>query len=542
MGGERAQLSGPDFTRGVASGDVAEGATLLGHADDEPVLLARCGGELFAVGARCPHYGAPLNEGLVADGTIRCPWHHAAFDLRTGGMVRPPALDDLPCWKVEERDGRAIVTGRGTPQKASPAVPGERGVRTLASDGRGALSRGRTPESIVILGGGAAGAVAAETLRREGYEGPVTIIESGPSAPYDRPNLSKDYLAGTASEEWIPLRPPSFYDEQGIELVLGRRATALDVRAKQLFLDDGSMRQFGSLLIATGASPIMLDLPDSGQRVHYLRTLADSRRIIEASRKAKRAVVLGASFIGLEVAASLRTRGLEVTVVGPEARPLERVLGPELGDFVRGIHEQHGVTFRLGQTATSLARDSVTLESGERLPADVVVAGIGVRPNTDLADWSGLATDRGILVDEYLETSVPAIHAAGDVARWPDPHTGERIRVEHWVVAQRQGQTAARNMLSGMNGSRERFHAVPFFWSQHYDVAIAYVGHAAQWDAAELDGDLAANDAEVTFRSRGRVLAVATVFRDRTSLAAESAMERALGHLTASPAAPITSL
>jgi NADPH-dependent 2,4-dienoyl-CoA reductase/sulfur reductase-like enzyme/nitrite reductase/ring-hydroxylating ferredoxin subunit len=526
MGGEQAPLTGPDLTRGVSASDVTEGGTLLGHADGEAVLLARSGGELFAVGARCTHYSGPLAEGLVVGGTIRCPWHHAAFDLRTGAAVRPPALNDLPCWRVEERDGRAVVAGR----RPAPDQP--------AAGRAPALSPGRPPESIVILGGGAAGAVAAETLRRDGYEGPVAIIEAGPSAPYDRPNLSKDYLAGSAPEEWIPLRPTSFYAEHGIELVLGRRATAIDPRARQLLLDDGTARDFGALLIATGAEPVTLDLPSPGQPIHYLRTLADSRAIVDAAKRSTRAVVLGASFIGLEVAASLRARGLDVTVVGPEARPLERVLGPELGDFVRSLHEQHGVAFRLGQVATAIDRASVTLKSGERLPADLVVAGIGVRPNTGLAERAGLATDRGILVDEHLETSTPGIYAAGDVARWPDSHTRERVRVEHWVVAQRQGQAAARNMLAGPMGARERFDAVPFFWSQHYDVAIAYVGHAARWDQVEVDGDLSANDAEVSYRAGGRVLAVATVFRDRASLLVEVAMERALRQAVPAAAAP----
>jgi NADPH-dependent 2,4-dienoyl-CoA reductase/sulfur reductase-like enzyme len=293
-------------------------------------------------------------------------------------------------------------------------------------------------------------------------------------------------------------------------------------------LDDGSTREFGVLLIATGATPVTLDFPNAGQRVHYLRTLADSRAIIESAKEAKRAVVLGASFIGLEVAASLRARGLDVTVAAPEARPLERVLGAEMGDAIREIHESHGVVFRLGQTASAIGERTVTLRSGEQVPADLVVAGIGVRPSIDLATKAGLSIDRGIAVDEYLETSAPGIYAAGDVARWPDPHTGARIRVEHWVVAERQGQAAARNMLAGREGARQPFTAVPFFWSQHYDVTIAYIGHAERWDAVEIDGDIRARDCAVTYRSAGRALAVATIGRDRESLAAEVAMERGL--------------
>ncbi|MEO5579521.1 MAG: FAD-dependent oxidoreductase [Gemmatimonadaceae bacterium] len=516
MSVDQVSLSGPDLTKGVPSTDVSEGALLLGHADGEAVLLTRTVGEIVAVGATCTHYGAPLCEGLIVGDTLRCPWHHAAFSLRTGKSLRPPAFRDLPRWNAEERDGSAYVTGRMS--EVTNDVPS----RTDAGPASA------SPESIVIVGGGAAGSMAAETLRREGYDGPVTIIEAGPSAPYDRPNLSKDYLAGTAPEDWIPLRDDSFYVEKRIDFLLNSRVTAIDMDLRRVTLEGGDTLPFGALLIATGAQPIQLDVPDPDNRIHYLRTLADSRAIIDAALRAKSAVIIGASFIGLEVAASLRARGLAVTVVGPEARPLERVLGEQLGDFVRGLHEEHGVSFRLGQTASAIGRDSVTLSGGETLPADLVVVGIGVRAYTGLAEASGIATDRGIVVDQYLETSVPGIFAAGDLARWPDAQSGENIRVEHWVVAQRQGQTAARNMLAGRNGGRRRFDAVPFFWSQHYDVSISYTGHADRWDAIEVQGDIGAHDCTVTYRYGGRVMAVATIFRDLASLKAELAMERRL--------------
>ncbi|HEX6645131.1 MAG TPA: FAD-dependent oxidoreductase, partial [Gemmatimonadales bacterium] len=321
------------------------------------------------------------------------------------------------------------------------------------------------------------------------------------------------------------LRSPEWDRDNGIERLRGRRVAELRPADRRLELDDGSTRDYGALLLATGAKPARLPLePD--QHVHYLRSLDDSRALIRAAASATRAVVIGASFIGLEVAASLRARKVPVTVVAPDAVPLERVLGPELGAFVRELHEAQGVAFRLGRTVKAAWRDGVTLDDGERLPADLVVAGIGVRPRTSLAELAGLAVDKGILVNEFLETSVPGIYAAGDVARWPDPVSGRPVRIEHWVVAERQGQAAAANILAGSAGDRKPFDAVPFFWSRHYDVTIGYTGHADRWEAIEVSGDIRARDCALTFRQAGRVAATATIGRDRDNLAAEAAMEQ----------------
>ena len=507
MASEHEGGAGPDLRQGIAIDDVADGGMIAGQVDGDPVLLVRRGEEWFAVGAACTHYSGPLPEGLVVGDTVRCPWHHACFDLRTGHALRPPALNDLPSWAVERRDGRVYV-----------------GARLKPAGRPRARATGRGPERVVIIGGGAAGDSAAETLRREGYAGPITVVDPDRDAPYDRPNLSKDYLAGNAPEEWIPLHPPAFYQERDIELRLGPRVAVIDPAARLVRLEDGSELRYAALLVATGASPVRLgpEFEGASPAVHYLRTLADSRRIAAAAREGGKAVVLGASFIGLEVAASLRARKMEVHVVAPDVRPLGRVMGPELGDWIRALHEAHGVVFHLGRKAGTIRDGAVILDSGERLAADLVVAGIGVRPNLDLAEAAGLALDRGVRVDERLATSAPGVFAAGDIARWPDPHTGDRIRVEHWVVAQRQGQAAARNML----GADERFDAVPFFWSQHYDQTINYVGHAERWDRLEIDGDLAANDCAVRFLAGDKLLALATVGRDHASLDTELAMER----------------
>jgi NADPH-dependent 2,4-dienoyl-CoA reductase/sulfur reductase-like enzyme/nitrite reductase/ring-hydroxylating ferredoxin subunit len=514
MSADQSQPSGPDLALGIPLADLTDGAMLLGHVGDDAVLLARNGEEIFAVGATCTHYGGPLAEGLFAGDTVRCPWHHACFSLRTGEALRAPALNPISCWRVERQGDKVLVREKA----AAAAKPAP-------------LSTAGVPESIVILGGGAAGHSAAEMLRREGYAGSIAMVSADSSVPYDRPNLSKDYLAGNAPEEWIPLRGPDFYRDHGIDLRLGTRAAAIDPARHEVQLEDGSRLSYGALLIATGAEPVRLDLPGGGlPHVHYLRSLDDSRAIIKKAESAQRAVVIGASFIGLEVAASLRARKLAVYVVAPEAIPMERIMGREIGSLVRRMHEENGVEFRLGTTVRSIGDTNVTLESGETLAADLVVVGVGVRPAVGLAERAGLKTDRGVLVDEYLQTSAPGIFAAGDIARWPDRHSGERIRVEHWVVAQRQGQTAARNML----GRKEPFDTVPFFWSMHYGVPILYVGHAERWDEVEIDGKVEAKDCRVTYRRAGRTLAVATIGRDAESLRAEVALEGQ----TAAKAAP----
>jgi apoptosis-inducing factor 3 len=498
--------SGPDLSDGLDLALLADGAMLLGHVGSEAVLLARQGDEVFAIGASCTHYGGPLSEGLLVGHTVRCPWHHACFDLRTGEPLRPPALNPVPCWQVERQGNRVFVHEKREPTTIPPA---------------------HSSRSIVILGGGAAGNSAAETLRREGHAGRITMISADTSVPYDRPNLSKDYLAGSAPEEWLPLRSPEFYKEHNIDLRLGVRAVAINRAARHLELEDGTRQPYDTLLIATGAEPVRLDLPGKDlPHIHYLRSLADSRTLIQRATTARSVVVIGASFIGLEVAAALRTRNLDVHVVAPDAVPMQKLLGPEIGNFVRRLHEERGVQFHLGTTVAAIDQQHVTLKTGDTLIADLVVVGIGVRPALGIAERAGLQIDRGVVVDQHLRTSDPHVFAAGDLARWPGAHGGGSLRVEHWVVAERQGQTAARNMM----GRREPFDAVPFFWSIHYDVSILYVGHAEKWDAVEIDGRVDEKDCRASYRHDGKVLAVATIGRDLESLRAELAFEQEAQH------------
>jgi NADPH-dependent 2,4-dienoyl-CoA reductase/sulfur reductase-like enzyme/nitrite reductase/ring-hydroxylating ferredoxin subunit len=495
-----------DLSKGVPIQELTNGM-LQGRVGDEDVLLVTRDSEVFAIGAHCTHYHGPLAEGLLAGDTIRCPWHHACFSLRTGEAVRAPALDAVACWRVE-RVGDSIFVREKLPEPSPDAVSSDK-ERTW-------------PNSVVIIGGGAAGLAAADMLRRQGYRRPVTMLTADDAAPYDRPNLSKDYLAGKAQPDWIPLRSSEFYADHHIDLVLNARVSTLDLATRTVRTEDGRSYGYGALLVATGADPVRLSAPGSDSSpVYYLRTFDDSNAIIEKAASVARALVVGASFIGLEVAASLRARGVSVDVVAPETRPMERILGPEVGRFVQTLHESNGVTFHLGRTVTRLDGTRATLSDQTTLDADIVVVGIGVRPQVALAEHAHLDVDRGITVNEYLETSASGVFAAGDVARWPDPHSGERIRVEHWVVAERMGQTAARNIL----GASERFDAVPFFWSQHYDIVINYVGHAESWDKANIDGRLEDHDCTISYLRGGRTLAVATVFRDRKSLEAELEME-----------------
>src|SRR6478609_7443098 len=471
------QPTGADLGEGLDSSALAEGQMLAGHVNGEAVLVARSGGKVFAVGAHCTHYNAPLADGLLVNDTVRCPYHHACFSLTTGEVLRAPARDPLACYEVEQRAGKLYVLGK----RAADPAPAIRG-----------------PNQILIVGAGAAGNSAAEKLRREGYTGNVTLLGAEGSLPVDRPNLSKDYLAGTAPEEWIPLRSNEFYREQRIEL-LQAKATSIDPSAKSVTLTDGSRLAYDALLLATGAAAIRLNIPGGGlPHVYTLRTLADSRTIIAASAKAQHAVLIGAGFIGLEVAASLRARGVEVTVVAPDSVPLGRVLGEALGHSVQRLHEAHGVRFRLGARPKAITAQSVVLEDNSELPADLVVFGVGVRPATELAESAGLVVDRGVLVDQYLRTSAADVYAAGDIARFPDARTGQRIRVEHWAVATRQGETAALNLLGNnqvftrcpssgarITSPRSRTWATPRIGSGSTSLAIS-ARQTARWRSATV--------------------------------------------------------
>jgi pyruvate/2-oxoglutarate dehydrogenase complex dihydrolipoamide dehydrogenase (E3) component len=410
MADQQATAAGPDLSLGVALGDFS-GVTLVGHVGEQEVLLVRSGSDMFAIDARCTHYHGPLVDGLIDGETVRCPWHHACFDVRTGEATHAPAFNPLSVWKVEREGDRLFV--REKREQSKPRV------KPLAD----------TPSRIVIVGGGAAGFAAAEMLRRQEFCGSIVMVSSEASPPVDRPNLSKDYLAGNALEDWLPLKPNEYYADQGIDLKLKAEVRAINPGARNVELAGGENIPYDRLLLATGAEPLQLPISGADQpHVHLLRSLNDCRAIISSANGARRAVVIGASFIGLEVAASLRARGIEVHVAGLEQRPMERVLGPEMGDFIRSLHEERGVIFHLGDTVSGIEGKRATLRSGSVIEADVVVVGAGVKPRLALAEKAGLAIDRGVTVNAFLETSAPRVFAAGDIARWPDAHSGENLR------------------------------------------------------------------------------------------------------------------
>lgn len=489
--GSQTELTGPDLEAGIRESELGA-APVVGHAGGEAVLLVRDRGAIRAVSATCTHYGGPLGEGTVVDGQVHCPWHHACFDL-VDGKPHGPALNPLACFDVHLEGGKIRVGKKK-----------EIAVKQVAG-----------PSRVVIVGGGAAGVACAEALRQEGHAGQITIVSAEGTDPVDRPNLSKDILAGTAPEEWAFTRTTDMLREHRIELVAGE-VTAID-RARKTATVGSRELSWDALLLATGAEPIRLPIEGAAlPHVHTLRTLTDSRLIMNADLT--NVVVIGASFIGLEAAASLRARGANVTVVGPEEVPLAKVLGTKVGAFIRAVHESKGVRFKLGRKPASIATRELRLDDGSVLPASSVVMGVGVRPRTALAEAAGLPIDRGVIVDDQLKAA-DGIWAAGDIARYP--WHGQPVRIEHWQIAVRHGQAAARAML----GQTTR-PSVPFFWSQHHDVTLGYVGHAEQFDEPTIKGSLEARDAHVIYRERGVIRAVVTIGRDKLALEVEAAMER----------------
>lgn len=487
---------GPDLTQGITLADFGERRLMRGFVGKKQVLLARMEDDrVVALGNLCTHYHGRLDRGRIEGEAVRCPLHHALFSLHTGEALNAPAFSPVAVWKVEREGDRFIVREKLDPQPGPEQAAGDQ------------------PGRIVIVGGGASGFAAAEMLRRRGFSGQLTMFSADPDLPIDRPNLSKDYLSGGAKEEWMPLRPADWYPKNDIDLHLSTEVASIDREAREVVTADGQRHGYDRLLLATGSEPIRLPIPGAEQpHVFTLRSLADARHIIAAADSAKTAVILGSGFIGLETAAALTKRGLSVHVVSLDTHPLERVLGLDLGEAIRARHEAAGTVFHMQNSIETIGAGTVTLKDGSELSADLVLLGIGVRPRLALAKGAGLTMDHGVSVNDRLQTSDPAIFAAGDIARWP--WWDEAVRIEHWIVATRQGQVAAENML----GADKPYRDAPFFWTAHHDLRLQYVGFASSWDEATLEGDIAARDCMVSYRRDGRLRAAATVGRPQAAI------------------------
>ncbi len=481
-----------DLGTGMPAADLHDDKPLAGSFGGDDVILVRHGGKLCAFAGKCTHQGAPLETGMVIDGTVRCPWHHARFSLVDGEAVSAPAFAPLDTFIVVEADGVVTVTGKPERTHAAPSTP----------------SIGK----IVIVGGGAAGHACADMFARSGLSGDVTILSDDADAPYDRTTVSKDYLADDAEREDTALPEPSLGSGPAPKIRTGVAVASIDVEGRTVVTADHDRVPYDVLVLATGATPITPDTVKSAENVFVLRTLADADALKAAAKEAERAIVLGASFIGLEAAASLTQAGLTVTVIARDSVPLAKVAGSEVGKFVQALHEEKGVTFHLDRELSQFDGHTATLDDGTTLEGDLLVVGVGVEPRIDLAEAAGLTiADKdaggGVAVDAQLQTSTDGIYAIGDIASYPDPRLGHPIRVEHWVHAQRQGQWLARSLLGEGSGG---YGDTPFFWTGQYDTTLHYVGHVAKPGDRRIEGDVAAGDFAVFLKEDGKEQAVMT--------------------------------
>ena len=466
-----------------------------------PVVVARVDGKCYALAAHCTHYGAPLAEGYLSGDRIVCPWHHACFNARNGNLEEPPALDSLANYPVRLEGDNVFVD--------LPTDAEDRRIPEMKHPDANADHR-----TFAIVGGGAAGYSAAQTLREDGFAGRIVMITPEDRKPYDRPNLSKDYLQGSAEPEWMPLRADNFYADHGIEVLSGK-VKSVKADKKELQLQSGEVLEFDRLLIATGGVPRTLDVPGSDLgNIFVLRSFDSADAIIAAAEKAQKVAVIGASFIGMEAAFSMTKRGNSVTVIAPDKVPFIRTLGPEIGELFRSIHEANGVKFSLGSGVKGFegggSVQKVQLESGESIETDMVIVGVGVYPATEFLSGFELHKDGGVISDQYLAVGND-IFVAGDIVHFPDTHTGEMLRIEHWRTALQQGRIAAHNMADRPTP----FTQVPFFWTTQFDVTLNYVGHATDWDEIAYDGELDSKEFLAFYIKTGNIVAVAGMNRDR---------------------------
>jgi apoptosis-inducing factor 3 len=490
-------MADPGWKKVAADADLKEGEPVVVESGADKILLVRVDGRIHALNHKCPHYEEKLEKGVLFGTEIVCKSHFARIDVVTGRVLSPPAYNDSAVYPVKVENGEVWLGASENPKFPKPPA-------NLGSDTR----------VFAIVGAGAAGNAAAEFLRRRGFAGRIVMITPEAERPYDRPNLSKDYLTGKIGDDWLPLHGSKFYPTQGIELLTGRTVTAVDTAGKRLTLDNGETVAFDKALLATGGWPRKLPVPGGdGEGCHVLRTTGDARAILAAAGQSTAAVVIGAGFIGLEVAGSLREKGLSVTVVAPETVPLAPILGDRVGSYVKSQMEAKGVRMLMGRTAKEISGPAgakvVTLSDGTRLDAGFVVIGLGITPAVDYLAGSGLVENGAVPVDRDLRTRAADIFAAGDIAAVPDPSdpAGGRKRVEHWVVAQRHGARAAAVMLGQDPGPVE----VDVFWSRLAGASLKYVGHARGFDSVAFRGSLESGKFLCGYFQAGQLRAAATI-------------------------------
>jgi NADPH-dependent 2,4-dienoyl-CoA reductase/sulfur reductase-like enzyme/nitrite reductase/ring-hydroxylating ferredoxin subunit len=470
--------------------------------DDNNVLLCRINDEFFALGASCTHYGAPLEEGVLKGDTIICPLHHACFNAKNGNLLEPPAMDALPKYEIK-------IDGDSIKINVPDEFPGSRQPDMVKKDTK---SDNRT---FVILGAGASAYFAAQSMRENGFKGNIIMVTKENKTPYDRPNLSKDYLEGSAEPEWMPLRPDDFYSDYGIEIKQEVKIRGVDLKDKNVSFDNGESLKYDKLLIATGAIPRRLKVPGAElKNIFYLRSFRDADEILEAVKKSKSSVVIGASFIAMETAHSLTKRGIKVTVVAPEEVPFERNFGKDIGNLFKKVHEKNGTSFKLKSNIKRLIGDekvrSVLLQSGEEIDADLVVIGIGVTPSTEFLSGIDLLNDGSIKTDPYLQVK-DDVFAAGDIAAFPDFRSGNYIRVEHWRLAEQLGRVAGANMAD----KKIKYEGVPFFWTSQAGITLRYVGFVQDWDDIILDGNISQKSFIAYYIKNNKIMAAAGINRDK---------------------------
>mmetsp|Transcript_18743 Transcript_18743/g.28771 ORF Transcript_18743/g.28771 Transcript_18743/m.28771 type:complete len:493 (-) Transcript_18743:166-1644(-) len=487
----------------------------VGAGKQDKVLVAKFKGEVYAIGAYCSHFGAPLAKGVLFDDKVMCPYHAAGFSVKTGALEFAPGRDGVPSYPVTQKDGKYFVT-----------VPKKMEKKQIAKMAK------RDPENktkMVIIGGGAAGLNCAETLRQSDFTGEIVVLSEEKALPYDRTLLSKQLAKGNASK-WS-LRESGFLDSYDIDYHLGYKAVGIDKASQQVQLADGSTVSYDKLLIATGGRAFKPPTPGIDlDNVFLLRTSEDQANIKKAAANAKNIVVVGAGFIGSETVANLQKTysGKKNVHMVCDAVPMEKYFGYDVGAMFLHEHDKNGAKVYVNHDLTKIKYDGegkvnkVVLESGYEIPADLVIVGAGIAPNVELAESAGLTMEaRGVKTNPFLQTSDPNIFAAGDIASFPNWHTGSTTRIEHWIAAQDQGSYAAFNML----GKMVPYGNIPFFWTNHYGKGMQYCGHATEWDSIHIDGVPRDNKFLAYYIKNDKVLAIAGQGRNNELLGMFEAMQ-----------------